>query len=63
MPIVWTRIFAIEPFPGCVGTGSFSQIISGIDWVAGHRQLPAVANMSFAGDRSAAVDQAVAGLA
>jgi subtilisin family serine protease len=43
----------------CDGNGSVSAAISGIDWVAEHHLPPAVANVSFAGDPSAALDLAV----
>ncbi len=44
---------------GCGNTGSNSDIISGIDWVAQNRVLPAVANMSLGGGVSQATDDAV----
>lgn len=46
---------------GCPGTGSgtWGDIIAGIDWVTANRILPAVANMSFSGNGSMAVDNAV----
>lgn len=43
----------------CSGSGSFSGVIAGIDWVTSNRQLPAVANMSLGGSFSSAVNQAV----
>lgn len=45
----------------CAGSGYWSWIIAGIDWVAGHHQAgqPAVANMSLGGGASSAVDTAV----
>jgi len=43
----------------CTGSGSYSAIIEGIEWVTQHAVKPAVANMSLAGPASAAVDQAV----
>jgi len=45
----------------CNGSGSWSQVISGINWVAANAQKPAVANMSLGGGASAAVDSAVKG--
>lgn len=46
---------------GCSGSGSTSDVIAGIDWVISHHQsgVPAVANMSLGGPRSAALDLAV----
>jgi subtilisin family serine protease len=43
----------------CNGSGSYSAIIAGIDWVTGHAVKPAVANMSLGGSASAALDDAV----
>ena len=45
----------------CRGSGSWSGIIAGVDWVAGHPLRPAVANMSIGGGVSSAVNAAVAG--
>lgn len=46
----------------CRGSGTWSGVIAGIDWVAGNTALrPAVANMSLGGGKSAAVNAAVAG--
>lgn len=45
----------------CTGSGSWSGVIAGIDWVAGSTQRPAVANMSLGGAVSTSVDAAVAG--
>ncbi len=47
---------------GCDGTGSFSGIVDGIDWVASNHTKPAVANMSLGGDANQATDDAVARL-
>jgi len=44
---------------GCDGSGTTSGVISGVDWVTSHRQLPAVANMSLGGSSSATLAQAV----
>ncbi len=42
------------------GSGSYSQVIAGVDWVtADHTTRPAVANMSLGGPVSSALDQAV----
>ncbi len=46
----------------CTGSGSYSGVIAGVDWVAGQSALrPAVANMSLGGGLSASVNAAVAG--
>ena len=46
----------------CSGSGTWSGVIAGIDWVTGHHAsgAPAVANMSLSGGASSAVDAAVA---
>ena len=44
----------------CLGIGSNSGVIAGIDWVTANHVKPAVANMSLGGPASAAIDQAVA---
>jgi aqualysin 1 len=45
---------------GCNGSGSWSGVIAGIDWVTGDHQAahPAVANMSLGGGGNCAVDTA-----
>ena len=43
----------------CSGSGTWSGVIMGIDWVTNHRILPAVANMSLGGSPNTAVDEAV----
>ena len=43
----------------CSGSGTLSGVVSGVDWVTGHRKLPAVANMSLGGGASSALDSAV----
>lgn len=43
----------------CLGFGSTESIISAIDWIIANPRLPAVANMSFGGEKSAALDAAV----
>ncbi len=47
----------------CTGSGTWSGVIAGIDWVAGSTLRPAVANMSLGGGKSTAVNSAVAGAA
>ena len=45
----------------CSGSGLYSQVIGGVDWVAGNHQsgAPAVANMSLGGPASDTLDTAV----
>ncbi|HLL69032.1 MAG TPA: S8 family peptidase [Micromonosporaceae bacterium] len=43
----------------CGGSGAYSQIIAGIDWVVGNASRPSVANMSLGGSAGAALDSAV----
>ncbi len=43
----------------CSGSGTWSGVIAGIDWVTGDVHGPAVANMSLGGGASTAVDSAV----
>ncbi len=45
----------------CTGSGSYSGVIAGIDWVANSTARPAVANMSLGGGLSTSVNAAVAG--
>ncbi|MBW3572995.1 MAG: S8 family peptidase [Gemmatimonadetes bacterium] len=42
----------------CDGSGTWSGVVAGIDWVAQNRVLPAVANMSLGGGYSQAVNDA-----
>ncbi len=44
----------------CQGSGSYSTVIAGVDWVRYNHATPAVANMSLGGGGSTALDQAVA---
>ena len=46
----------------CAGSGSYSGIIAGVDWVRLNRINPAVANMSLGGGFSQAVNDAVVNL-
>jgi subtilisin family serine protease len=46
----------------CSGSGSWTGVISGINWVAANRILPAVANMSLGGGLNSAVNTATANL-
>ncbi len=43
----------------CRGSGSYSGIIAGVDWVTAKAKRPAVANMSLGGGASQALDDAV----
>ena len=45
---------------GCDGSGSYSQIIAGVEWVTAHAVKPAVANMSLGGPGDSTLDSAVA---
>jgi aqualysin 1 len=45
----------------CTGSGRWSWVIAGIDWVTAHASKPAVANMSLGGDYYQAANDAVAG--
>lgn len=48
---------------GCTGSGSYSQIIAGVNWVTNQRRanltIPTVANMSLGGAASPALDTAI----
>jgi len=46
----------------CRGSGSWSGVIAGMDWVADNAAKPAVANMSLGGGASTAVDNALKNL-
>ena len=54
------RLVAVRVL-NCSGSGSWSGVIAGIDWVTGNHQAgaPAVANMSLGGSGNSSVDQAV----
>jgi PKD repeat protein len=45
----------------CSGSGTWSGVIAGIDWVTKNATGPSVANMSLGGGASATVDEAVGG--
>ena len=47
----------------CAGSGSYSGIIAGVDWVRNNRINPAVANMSLGGGYSSSLNTAVTNLA
>jgi aqualysin 1 len=44
---------------GCGGSGTWSGVIAGIDWVTANAKKPAVSNMSLGGGANQAVDDAV----
>lgn len=44
----------------CFGSGNFSDVIAGIEWVTANHVKPAVANMSLGGPASQAIDDAIA---
>jgi aqualysin 1 len=44
---------------GCSGSGSWSGVVKGIDWVTANAKKPAVANMSLGGGANQSVDDAV----
>lgn len=43
----------------CAGSGSYADVVAGIEWVASHHLSPAVANMSLGGPPSQSIDDAV----
>ena len=55
------RIYGIKVL-GCSGSGTWSGVISGMDWVAANHQKPAVANMSLSGGSNASVNAAAVNL-
>jgi len=52
------NLFAVRVLD-CNGSGSFSGVIAGMDWVAENASGPSVANMSLGGGSSQSVDDAV----
>jgi len=44
----------------CGGSGTYSGVIAGVDWVTAHHVKPAVANMSLGGPISQALEDAIA---
>ncbi|XP_071947676.1 aqualysin-1-like [Antedon mediterranea] len=48
---------------GCLGSGSNSDVVEGIDWVASNAKHPAVASMSLGGGASISTDRAITRLA
>lgn len=53
------KLYAVRVLD-CMGSGTLSGVIAGIDWVTAHHIKPAVANLSLGGPISQAVDDAVA---
>lgn len=53
------KLFAVRVLD-CDGSGTYSGVIAGIEWVTKNHIKPAVANMSLGGPASQAVDDAVA---
>lgn len=45
----------------CAGSGAYSGVIAGLDWVAQSSRRPAVANLSLGGSQSSTLNAAVAG--
>lgn len=45
---------------GCTGSGSYSGVVAGVDWMAAQTNRPAVANLSLGGPTSTALDAALA---
>lgn len=46
----------------CLGMGSWSAVIAGLDWVAANAKHPAVLNASLGGEKSVAVNNAITAL-
>ena len=47
----------------CSGSGTYAQIIAGVNWVTSNHTIPAVANMSLGGGFSSALNSAVTNMA
>ena len=54
----YARLYAVRVLD-CGGSGTYSQVIDGVDWVTAHRVKPAVANMSLGGTAYAPLDTAI----
>ena len=52
------KLYAVRVLD-CSGSGTFSGVIAGVDWVTANRVKPAVANMSLGGGVSTSLDNAV----
>lgn len=53
-----TNLYAVRVLD-CVGSGTSSGVIAGLDWVAKNARRPAVANLSLGGGASRALDDAI----
>ncbi|XP_071947484.1 aqualysin-1-like [Antedon mediterranea] len=56
------KIYGVKVL-GCLGSGSTSDVVEGMDWVASNAKTPCVASMSLGGGVSTLTDKAVARLA
>jgi subtilisin family serine protease len=56
------RLYGVKVL-SCSGSGSWSGVIAGMDWVAANHQKPAVANMSLGGGSNTSVNNAATNLA
>jgi serine protease len=52
------KLYAVRVLD-CNGSGSYSSVIAGVDWVTSHHVKPAVANMSLGGPISQALEDAI----
>lgn len=52
------KLYAVRVLD-CNGSGSYSSVIAGVDWVTAHHVKPAVANMSLGGPISQALEDAI----
>lgn len=52
------KLYSVRVF-GCSGEATASSVLDGLEWIAANRVTPAVANMSWGGGASDAVDQVV----
>lgn len=55
------RLYGVKVL-NCRGSGTWSGVISGMDWVAANHKKPAVANMSLGGSTNTSVDAAATNL-
>lgn len=53
-----TNLVAVRVL-NCSGSGTWAQVIAGVDWVTANRVLPAAANMSLGGGENLALEDAV----
>jgi subtilisin family serine protease len=51
-------IYAVRVL-NCAGSGAYSQVIAGVDWVRTHHIHPAVASMSLGGPAYTSLDTAI----